>query len=139
MIDDEIERDRGRDALRIAAEPGRRVAHRRQVAERRYACGVVHHHARRTKPDFALRAAVRPREQRGDVAVAILASGALPQQIFEHDFERVRQTHCARAGRRETAVMNRAGADREPGQVLPAHGAVTQRALPRLSPRLPTC
>ena len=90
MIDDEIERH-AVELLRIAAEPDHRVAHRGQVAEQRYARGVVHHHARRTKPDFALGAARPSHTGTAAMSRAIRASAALPQQVFKHDFERVGQ------------------------------------------------
>ena len=64
MVDHEIERNHRRYTLRIAAKTRNCVAHRCQIADRRDARGVVHHHARRHEMDFTRRApAFAPRQQ----------------------------------------------------------------------------
>ena len=52
MVDDEVDRHQRIDLLRIAAERGHGVAHRRQVDDRRNAGEVLHQHAGRAIGDL---------------------------------------------------------------------------------------
>ena len=61
MVDDEVDGDRGIDALGLAAEVDDRVTHRREVDDRRYPGEVLHEDTRRHEvelatPDFRRRA-----------------------------------------------------------------------------------
>ncbi len=55
VVDDELGWDERLDLRRVAAERGHRVAHRREVHDRRDAGEVLHHHARRRERDLAAR------------------------------------------------------------------------------------
>ena len=85
MIDDEIHRDEGVDALGIAAQRHHRVAHGGKVHHGGNAGEVLHQHARRAIGDFllGLAAVVQPVRDRDDVFLRDGAAILEAQQVLK--------------------------------------------------------
>ena len=87
VVDHELDRDQRVDLLRVAAEVGHRVPHRREVDDGRDAGEVLEQDARRREGDLAARLVRRhpPRDRFDVVRVAV------PEHVLEQDPERVRE------------------------------------------------
>ena len=88
VVDDQLRRDEGVDAGRIAAEVGHRVAHGGEVDDRGHAGEVLHDHAGGGEGDLLAGLRVRvPGRQRLDV---LLRDGAVAfgaEEVLEQDLE----------------------------------------------------
>ena len=89
MVDDQIDRRQRIDALRIAPQRRHRVAHRRQIDNRRHAGKVLHQHPHRTKSDFGP-AVVAPRRDGAEVVLAGAAAVAGTQLVLQQHAETAR-------------------------------------------------
>ena len=78
VVDDEIDRLKRIDALRVSAECGERIAHRGEVDDGRHAGEVLQQHSARAKRDFSFLLALHvPRRERFDVPRLTNASSSL--------------------------------------------------------------
>ena len=93
MVDDEVDRHQRVDLLRIAAERGHGVAHRREVDDGRHAGEILHQHAGRAVGDLdAGRALVgQPAGDRLDVFLGDRAAVFVAQQVLEQHLHRIGQ------------------------------------------------
>ena len=92
VVDDQLDRDRRVDLRRVAAHLSDRVAHRREVDDRRHTGEVLHQHARRGERDLLSRLGPRvPAGQRLDVGGRDAAVALVAQQVLEQDLQRERQ------------------------------------------------
>ena len=93
MVDDEVDRHQRIDLLRVAAERGHRVAHRREIDHGRNAGEVLHQHAGRAIGDLdAGRALVgQPAGDGLDVLLGDRAAVLVAQQVFEQHLHRIGQ------------------------------------------------
>ena len=92
VVDDQVDVDQRVDRLRVAADLGHRVAHRRQVDDRRHAGEVLHQHPRRLEGDLDARLGGRvPAGDRLDVVGADRDAVLEPQHVLEQDLDRVGQ------------------------------------------------
>ena len=92
VVDDQVDRDQWVDLLRIAAELLHRVAHRRQVDQRRHAGEVLHQHPRRLKRDLGAGLGGRiPGGDRLDVGARHRLSVLEAQRVLEQHLQRVRK------------------------------------------------
>jgi hypothetical protein len=92
MVDHQLRRQQRVDAFGIAAERGDRVAHRREVDDRGHAGEVLQQHARRSEGDLAVgRARGLPVRECFQIAGIDGLAVLVPEQVLEHDLERVRQ------------------------------------------------
>ena len=92
VVDHQVDRDQRVDLRRVGAELVDRVAHRRQVDDRRHPGEVLHQHARGLERDLLDGSAFASQEaivstSVGGHRVAVLE----PQRVLEQDLERVRQ------------------------------------------------
>ena len=101
VIDDEIDRHQRIDLRRIGASRLHRIAHRREIDDRRHTGEVLHQDPRRTERDLAIGgASLKPAGDRPDI-VGRHRSPVLPaQEIFEEDLEGERQPRDAAQPRR---------------------------------------
>jgi len=89
VIDDEVDGDERVDPLRIAAELRHRIAHRREIDDRRDAGEILHQHAGRAILDLALGAAILlPVDQRLDILARDGDAVLEAQQVFEQHLHR---------------------------------------------------
>ena len=87
VVDHELGGHERVDLRRVAAHVRHRVAHRREVHDRRHAGEVLHQHARRRVRDLGAR--LVGRDPAGD---GLSPSGVVPSQgVLEQDLQRVRQ------------------------------------------------
>ena len=87
VVDHELDRDQRVDLLRVAAEVGHRVPHRREIDDGRDAGEVLEQDAGRREGDLAARLVRRdPARDRFDVVRV-----AVPEHVLEQDPERVRE------------------------------------------------
>ena len=92
VVDDEVDRDERVDLRRVRAELVDRVAHRRQVDDRRHAGEVLHQHPRRLEGDLVGGLGGRvPGGDRLDVGRGHRVAVLEPQRVLEQDLERVRK------------------------------------------------
>ena len=99
VVDDQLGRDERIDQIRVAAERRHRVAHRREVDDRRYAREVLEEHTRGREGDLArgLRLGV-PRGDRLHVVRRHVRAVLAAEDVLEQDAERVRETRDVEAG-----------------------------------------
>ena len=90
VVDHQIDLGQRIDLLRIAAQRLHRVAHRRQIDDRRHAGQVLHQHARRAEGDLAVRSLLGG-GQRLDVCGGYRLAVLVAQQVLEQNFQRIRQ------------------------------------------------
>ena len=97
MVDDEVDRNQRVDLLRIAAERGHGIAHRREIDHRRHAGEILHQHAGRTIGDLdAGRALVgEPAGDRLDALPGDRAAVLVAQQVFQQHLHRIGQLRDA--------------------------------------------
>ena len=99
VVDDEIDRLKRIDALRIAAERGERVAHRGEVDDGRHAGEVLQQHSARAKRDLGFLLALHvPRRERFDVAALDERVVFVAEQILEENLEAEGEGGGAAAG-----------------------------------------
>ena len=80
VVDHELDRNQGIDLLRVPAEVGHRVPHRREIDDRRHAREVLQEHAGRGEGDLTRRLGARvPGCNRLDVVVAAVAEDVFEQ------------------------------------------------------------
>ena len=92
VVDDEIDGHQRVDLLRVAAELGRRIAHRRQIDHGGNAGEVLHQHARRTVGDLVRGlACLKPAGDRADVVGGHRAPVLEAQQVLQQHLQRERQ------------------------------------------------
>ena len=88
VVDDQLRRDQGIDAVRIAAQRLDRVAHRAQVHNRGNPGKVLHQHPRRHVSDLAARLRLRiPGSQKADVAGGHIHSILAAQQVLKQNLQ----------------------------------------------------
>jgi len=88
MVDDEIGRDQRVDPGRIAAEVGHRVAHRREVDDRRHAREVLENDPRRHERDLGGRRRARsPGGERLDIVGARHRAAGVAEDVLQEDLE----------------------------------------------------
>ena len=91
VVDHEVRRHQRVDPARVAAEVGHRVAHDRQVHDRRDAREVLQDHPRRHERDLGLRRDTGPpRRQRREVLLPDDAAAGVSKEVLEEDLERER-------------------------------------------------
>ncbi len=118
MIDDEIDRDRRIDLGGIAAPALERIAHRREIGERREAGRILRQHAAGMEGDVtAPRALLAPFGQGTDIGIGHDVSVLAAQQILEQHLQRERQARdgaeLRRLGGFEAVIGDAALADVE--------------------------
>ena len=87
MVDHELGGDQRVDALRVAAEVGHRIAHRREIDDRGHAGQVLQEHPRRHERDLPRGLGGRiPASDGVDVLVAPVS-----EHVLEQDAKRVRK------------------------------------------------
>jgi hypothetical protein len=92
VVDDEIRRQQRVDLAGVATDVGHRVAHRRDVHDRRHTREVLEQHAGGRPEDLAARLGVRvPPRERLDVLGADGVAVLVAQKVLEQDPQRVRQ------------------------------------------------
>ncbi len=92
VVDDEVGRDERVDQRRIAAEVGHRVAHDREVHDRRDAREVLEEDPGGHERDLGLgRLAGSPGQQRLDILGADGRTAGIAEQVLEQDLDRDRQ------------------------------------------------
>ena len=92
VVDDELHRLQRVHPVGIAAEPDDAIPHRGQIDDARNSGKVLQQHARGHERDLALRRALHvPARQRLDIGRLHEAAVLVAKQIFEKDFQRVRQ------------------------------------------------
>ena len=92
VVDHQVDRDERVDLRRVGAELVDRVAHRRQVDDRRHPGEVLHQHPGRLERDLLRRLGVRvPGRDRLDVLGGDRVAVLEPQRVLQQDLERVRQ------------------------------------------------
>ena len=137
VVDDQIDGHQRIDAARIAAEAAHRVAHRRQIDDRRDAGEVLQQHARRHERHFADRWSGRiPRRHLANVLGAHEAAVLVAEEVLQQDADAERQPvdvgdlRPRQRGEGEVvdagAAHRQAGAGIEAVQALRAH----RRMLP---------
>ena len=88
MVDDEVRRDERVDLRRVASEVGHRVAHDREVDDRRDAGEVLEQDPRGHERDLGLGGGTRsPGEQRLDVSRVDHAAAGMAEQVLEQDLD----------------------------------------------------
>ena len=105
VVDHQVDRHQRVDPRRILAEPGHRVAHRREIDHRRHAGEILHQNPRRPVGDLAV---CPPRRQRLDVGGAHRGAVLVAQEVLEQDLEREGEPGDradARLGRRGQAEI----------------------------------
>ncbi len=102
MVDHQFHRLLRIDQLRIAAELGHGVAHRRQIDHRRHAGEVLQQHPGGGKGDFLLRRGLRlPTGKRPDIIGGDGDSVLVAQQILEQDAQRIGEPVDGESGLRQ--------------------------------------
>jgi hypothetical protein len=92
MVDDQIDRHQRFDTPRIEPARLRHMAHRRQIAEQRYAGEVLQHDARDDEGNLLAARGMRPPlGQFEDMPLTDALTIAVTQQRFENDAQRHRQ------------------------------------------------
>ncbi len=108
VVDDEIDRGEGVDALGVPAHFRDRIAHRREIHHGRYTGEILHQHPRRAVGDVARFVLVlQPRAERLDILARHGLAVFVAQQIFEQHFQREgqpRKIHPERFARRRNRV-----------------------------------
>ena len=123
VVDDQVRGHERVDPGGIAAQRRHRVAHRREVDDRRHTGEVLEDDPRGHERDLRLAAAAGPPcRERGDVLLAHDPAARVSQRVLEQDLERdgsAREVDAEREpGRRErleTVEVGEAGAERGPG------------------------
>ena len=93
VIDDEIHLLQGVDLLRVAAHLLDDVAHRGEIHDRRDSREVLHQHASRPEGDLPFRLLRRCGVREcADVVGRDRLAVLKPQQVFQHDLQRKRQS-----------------------------------------------
>ena len=88
VVDDEVRRDEGVHARRVAAERGHRVAHRREVHDRGHAGEVLEDDAGGHERDLGLAAGARtPGREGRHVLLAHDAAAGVAERVLEQDLE----------------------------------------------------
>ncbi len=89
VIDDEVDGDERVDLGRVAAEPGDRIAHRREIDDAGDAGEILHQHARGAILDLAVRAGVLlPIDQRLGIGLGDGDAVLEAQHVFQEDLHR---------------------------------------------------
>ena len=110
VVDHELGRDERVDPRRVAALVAHRVAHRREVDDRRHAGEVLEQDPRRHEGDLPGRLGRRdPAGDRLDLRV-----GAVPEHVLEQDPERVREPRDVPAGLERVEPVDRVGLAADP-------------------------
>ena len=131
VVDDEVDGDQRIDALGVAAELDHRIAHRGEIDDGGHAGEVLHQHARRTKGDLALGAALlEPGGDRADVLNAHRGPVLPTQEVLEQHLERegepcqIAETGLCRGFEAEIVVALGADGKLPPGleRILSGHG-----------------
>ena len=92
MVDHQVRRDHRVDLFRVAAEAGHRVAHRRQIHQRRHSGKVLKQYPRRDERYLAiLRSGRAPRSQRPHVVFGDGEPIHVAQNTFEQHLDAHRQ------------------------------------------------
>ena len=126
VVDDEIDRHQRIDLLRIGAERGGRIAHRREIDHGGDAGEILHQHARRAVARSRARTS-RSLSHCGDRHDVLLGDGDAvleAQQILEHHLHRMRQLRHPRQavllGQRQREIGVGLVPDRQSGLGLEA-------------------
>ena len=116
VVHDQFGRRQRVDGLGIAAQRLHRVAHRRQVHDRRNAREVLQDHAGRPELQFLLSVQGREQVRAGDLSFRIA------QEILQQDLAAVGELRdFARVERRQSVVCKAASADLKPGEYPCTH------------------
>ncbi len=107
VVDHQVDGDERVDRLRVAADLGHRVAHRRQVDHRRHAGEVLHQHPRRLEGDLRARLGGGvPARDCFDISRRHAAPVLQPQHILQEHLERVRQPPDVEATRQRVQTKD---------------------------------
>ena len=115
VVDHQVDVDQRVDLLRVAADLGHRVAHRRQVDDRRHAGEVLHQHPGRLEGDLDARLGGGvPAGDRLDVGGADRDAVLEPQDVLQQDLDRVGQAGDVEALLQRVEPEDLVGAARPP-------------------------